>query len=208
MRRAPADIKYPTDLGLLNHAREILEGIIDTLHQPHIGRMEKPRTYRDQARKSFLNVSKQRKPKGNTMRKAIKKQLAFVGWDLRIIEVLRKHTPLTELNNTQYRRLLVIGELYRQQDDMMKKGTHSVPDRIVSIEQPHVRPIVRGKAGASVEFGEGKRRFGLGLIRARRSHTSETVIALQFLVMNLERRLRVFFLLLFRLFFFQRIRQA
>lgn len=43
---APADIKYPTDLGLLNHAQEILEGIIDTLHHPHIGQLEKPRTYR------------------------------------------------------------------------------------------------------------------------------------------------------------------
>jgi hypothetical protein len=87
------------------------------------------------------------------MRKAIKKQLAFVGRDLRIIEALREHTPLTVLSNTQYRRLLVIGELYRKQDDMMKKGTHSVSDRIVSIEQPHVRPIVRGKAGAPVELG-------------------------------------------------------
>jgi IS5 family transposase len=58
------------------------------------------------------------------------------------------------------------------------------------------------------KFGEGKRRFGLGLIRARRSTTSETVIALQFLVMNLERRLRFLFLFLFRLCFFQRIRHA
>lgn len=29
---APADIKYPTDLGLLNHAREHTEKIIDVLH--------------------------------------------------------------------------------------------------------------------------------------------------------------------------------
>ena len=31
--------------------------------------------------------------------------------------------------------------------------THSVPDRIVSVSQPFVRPIVRGKAGKPVEFG-------------------------------------------------------
>jgi hypothetical protein len=31
--------------------------------------------------------------------------------------------------------------------------THQVPGRIVSIRQPHVRPIVRGKARANVEFG-------------------------------------------------------
>jgi IS5 family transposase len=31
--------------------------------------------------------------------------------------------------------------------------THSVPERIVSIHQPHVRPIVSGKEKAKVEFG-------------------------------------------------------
>lgn len=31
--------------------------------------------------------------------------------------------------------------------------THSVPDRIVSVSQPFVRPIVRGKAGKPVVFG-------------------------------------------------------
>ncbi len=36
---------------------------------------------------------------------------------------------------------------------MHKAGTHSVEHRIVSIHQPHVRPIVRGKARAKTEFG-------------------------------------------------------
>ncbi|MED4901012.1 transposase, partial [Weizmannia sp. CD-2023] len=44
------------------------------------------------------------------------------------------------------------------------------------------------------KFGEGKRKYGLGLIRARLQETSETVVALQFLIMNLERKLRVLFL--------------
>ena len=47
----------------------------------------------------------------------------------------------------------VITELYRQQREMFDKGTHTVEDRIVSISQPHLRPIVRGKANAPVEFG-------------------------------------------------------
>jgi IS5 family transposase len=34
----------------LNHAREVLEDIIDTLHEPYIGIRRKPRTYRNQAR--------------------------------------------------------------------------------------------------------------------------------------------------------------
>ena len=36
---------------------------------------------------------------------------------------------------------------------MYDNKVHSVPDRIVSISQPYIRPIVRGKAKAPVEFG-------------------------------------------------------
>ena len=36
---------------------------------------------------------------------------------------------------------------------MYQTKTHRVEDRIVSLHQPHVRPIVRGKAGAAMEFG-------------------------------------------------------
>ncbi len=36
---------------------------------------------------------------------------------------------------------------------MYENKIHSVPDRIVSISQPYIRPIVRGKAATTVEFG-------------------------------------------------------
>lgn len=36
---------------------------------------------------------------------------------------------------------------------MYKNQSHSVEDRIVSISQPYIRPIVRGKANAPVELG-------------------------------------------------------
>jgi transposase, IS5 family len=150
---APADIKYPTDLGLLNHAREILEDIIDDLHRPHIGMMEKPRTYREKARRQYLSVSKQRKASGKIIRKAIRRQLGYVGRNLRTIEAMAKLTSLSTLSKRHYRGLLDIAELYRQQSEMAKMNKHAVADRIVSIEQPHVRPIVRGKAGANVESG-------------------------------------------------------
>lgn len=61
---APADIRYPTDISLLNEAREKLEGIIDTLHEPLKGTMKKPRTYRKKARKQYLMAAKTRKPRG------------------------------------------------------------------------------------------------------------------------------------------------
>jgi len=36
---------------------------------------------------------------------------------------------------------------------MYDTRTHSVPNRIVSVSWPFIRPIARGKAGNPVEFG-------------------------------------------------------
>jgi hypothetical protein len=59
----------------------------------------------------------------------------------------------------------VIGELYRQQKWMYDHKSHRIDDRIVSINKPHVRPIVRGKAGAKVEFGaKGSASVAQGLV--------------------------------------------
>lgn len=50
-------------------------------------------------------------------------------------------------------RLNTLRAIYEQQTYMYDNRTHSVPGRIVSVSQPFVRPIVRGKAGKPVEFG-------------------------------------------------------
>jgi hypothetical protein len=150
---APSDVAYPTDLNLLNEAREKLEAIIDTLHEPVIGQTAKPRTYREKARKQFLAVSKQRRPGPKVIRKAIRRQLGYVGRNLAIIAEQANEQPLTLLGRKAYRDLLVIHELYRQQLHMYNERSHQMEDRVVSIHQPHVRPIVRGKAKARVEFG-------------------------------------------------------
>jgi len=60
---------------------------------------------------------------------------------------------LKYLSKRLYRLLLVGKELYRQQLWMYENRTHSIADRIVSLYQPHVRPMVRGKAKSPVEFG-------------------------------------------------------
>jgi len=49
--------------------------------------------------------------------------------------------------------LLVLTEVYRPQQWLFDNNKQSIEDRIVSLSQPHIRPIVRGKAGKSVEFG-------------------------------------------------------
>ena len=50
-------------------------------------------------------------------------------------------------NKKRYKLLLVIEEVSRQQREMWSEKKTRVDQRIVSLSQPHVRPIVRGKAG-------------------------------------------------------------
>jgi len=290
---APADIRYPTDLSLLNEGREKLEGLIDFLHQSFKGKTKKPRTYRQKAREQYLAISKKRNPGKKQLRRALRQQLGYIQRDLKHIDRYLKKFESNPLDDKQQEQLEVIQELYYQQKYMYDHKKNSVPNRIVSISQPHVRPIVRGKAGAPTEFGAkisvslvngytfidkldwnnfnegtslissvekyyhrygfypkevlvdaiyrtrdniryckdrgirlsgprlgrppassesdkkqqrqdakdrnaiegklgiGKRRYGLARIMARLQETSETVIALQFLVMNLEHRLRI-----------------
>jgi len=69
---APQAIRYPTDLNLLNEAREISEQVIDKLY-PATSLESKPRTYRQQARKAYLALVKQRRPRVKVRRRGIKK---------------------------------------------------------------------------------------------------------------------------------------
>ena len=55
---APVDIRHPTDLSLLNEAREVTGILIDAMH-PQVRESfgHKPRTHRKQARQQFLAVA-------------------------------------------------------------------------------------------------------------------------------------------------------
>ena len=151
---APGDIRYPTDVRLLNEAREKLEHMIDALHAPDSGTKIKPRTYRNKARANYLSLEKQRKKHKKAIRKVLRKQLAYVGRNLKTVDrYLEEENRIHLLSKTQKEHLETIRTLYDQQKNMYQTKTHSVQNRIISITQPHLRPIVRGKAGADVEFG-------------------------------------------------------
>jgi hypothetical protein len=114
----------------------------------------KPRTYRKIARIEYLKVARARRPSRNKRRKAIKKQLQYIKKNLfHIVSVVELGADLKSLNKRQYKMLLVVTEVYRQQSWITKNKKQSIEDRIVSLSQPHIRPIVRGKAGKPVEFG-------------------------------------------------------
>lgn len=147
---APQQISFPQDVNLLNEGRENIESIIDDICYEH--NYYKPRMYRQNARKDYLNLAKCKKRSAKKIRKAIKKQLQYLRRDLRYIDDFMECEDI-EFTEKQLQRIQVIREVYQQQEYMYLNNVHSVPNRIVSISQPYIRPIVRGKAKAPVEFG-------------------------------------------------------
>ena len=146
---APSNIRYPQDVSLLNEARENAEKLLDVLHDAADGK--KPRNYRKRARKDYLKYARSRKHSAQQTRAAIRKQLSYLRRDLESIDA--KLTLGKQLTDRQTERLGTLRKIYEQQKYMYDNKVHSVPDRIVSVSQPFIRPIVRGKAGKPVEFG-------------------------------------------------------
>lgn len=145
----PADIAYPQDIDLLNQAREKAEKTVDELCEA-TGR-KKPRMYRKRARRDYLRLSKSKKRSAKAIRLAVRKQLQYIRRDIGYIaEMVQKGA---KLSSKQAERLNIVTTVYEQQRIMFESRTHSIPQRIVSLSQPWVRPIVRGKAHANTEFG-------------------------------------------------------
>ena len=113
----------------------------------------KPRTYRKNARKEYLHTAQKKVKSKKEIRSSVRKQLNYLKRNLKSIDKLLDAYQTIPLNRRQYRYLLVIHTLYEQQRTMFEERIHSIDHRIVSIHQPHVRPIVRGKTNANVEFG-------------------------------------------------------
>ncbi|MCZ0901952.1 IS5/IS1182 family transposase, partial [Microcoleus sp. HI-ES] len=98
--------------------------------------------------------AKQRRPTRTKRRQAIKKQLQYIKRNLAHIEqLIDAGASLQSLTKKQYKPLLVLTEVTRHQQWLFDNDNQSIEDRIVSLSQPHIRPIVREKAGKSVEFG-------------------------------------------------------
>ena len=115
----------------------------------------KPRTYRKVARKKYLAEAKKRQNNPKTLRSTIRYQLNCLDRNIKTINEMLdllgvKQNPL---KHRMMRDFWVIQVLNEQQRFMYDNKSNRCDDRIVSISQPHVRPIVRGKTGKRVEFG-------------------------------------------------------
>jgi len=154
---ADQKIKYPNDVELLNAGRQETDRLIDLLCEKldH----KRPRTYRNTARKRFLRFAKRKTKPRNIIRKARRQQLNYLKRNLKHLDLLitkyqsSKQTLRLPFEHRDLRILWATRLCYDQQLQMHNENSQRINDRIVSIYQPYVRPIVRGKAKAKVEFG-------------------------------------------------------
>lgn len=151
---ADQNIKYPNDLDLLNKAREKTEQIIDFLFEYLREELKvKPRTYRKIARQKYLAESKKRQKNRKTLRSCIRYQLNCLDRNILSINKMLDKLGYCPLPGKMLWYFYVIQTLNDQQREMYDNKSNRCDNRIVSIDQPWVRPIVRGKSGKKVEFG-------------------------------------------------------
>ena len=154
---SPQNITFPTDLKVLNSSRIKSEQIIDLLYNKELHGKTKVRTYRENARKDFLNTAKKKRKSQGEIIKANKKQLSYLQRNLGHIDTLLKDYESTEfsppLREKYWNYLKTIRRVNEQQSQKYIQGNNKIENRIVNIHQPHVRPIVRGKEGVKTEFG-------------------------------------------------------
>lgn len=146
---SPDTISFSLDIEKVKTDYEQLISIFSTL--------KKPRTYRQKARKDYLNTAQSKRPGKRKIRLAVGKQLRYLRRNLKHIEVLLDLNGSVALDfplpQDLQRYYWIVQLLYEQQLEMFEARKRQVDNRLVSIHQPHVRPIVRGKAKASTEFG-------------------------------------------------------
>lgn len=88
------------------------------------------------------------------VRDTIGVMLNYLHKDIRVLmDLLAKNKTYYEsLFLYEKRTLTAILKMYHQQEEMYRSKTHTCADRILSIFQPHVRAIVRGKVKARTDF--------------------------------------------------------
>jgi len=140
-------IAYPTDLKLIWKCCNESFGLIQQLRKQL--KLRRSRANHDKQKARYLAFSKRRKNGIRKNKKLCRHLLKYL--DRLLIqanELLAKPSPRNSIN-----RLKTIEKIKQQQWDIYFGKQSSIPNRIVSLHKPYIRPIVRGKETKPVEFG-------------------------------------------------------
>ena len=143
-------LRYPTDIKLMWECCEWLYALLHKICREVGERL--PRSKYNDVSRDCLAYAKQRKPRKSATRRMQRRLLRLLGkligqWN----SLCRQYAPVITLTAEQHKRILAVREVFRQQWDHFNRK--EVKHRIVSIDRPYIRPIVRGKENKRVEFG-------------------------------------------------------
>lgn len=147
-------MRFPTDVKLLWECTEKAYTMMCDISS-RLGEHRLRTKYND-IEKANLAYRRQRKHTHKQTRKMTRRLLALLDKILgEIRRQMRIHPDEGLLDDKQLDILETVTRVYRQQTNHFKSGDprESIPNRIVSISKPYVRPIVRGKETKTVEFG-------------------------------------------------------
>ncbi len=140
----PEEIKFPTDVGLLNDVRRWLVRTIKKLG----GKM---RTRRRKAEQEYLRFAKTKRKTKKIIHRAKKTMLQYVRRN--VVQLGGLIPNVRHVEKKILERFAVAKEIFRQQWEMHKKKVNRISNRIVSLYRPYVRPVKTGKQAKETEFG-------------------------------------------------------
>ena len=150
-----SEMRYPTDAKLLWEGIE--KGYATMCELSSRLGIHRPRTKFLDVQKANQTYRKQRKHSRSQTRKITRRLLDLLGKILKEIREIERGNENAEnlLTVREKSDLEIITRMYRQQKNHFRNNDsrESIPNRIVSLSKPHLRPIVRGKEVKSVEFG-------------------------------------------------------
>ena len=149
-----AEVRYPTDTNPLEDGSRLIDRLLDKFCTRY--HIRKPQTHRVEARQAFVSYTKKKRKSKRLVDKTKLVQIRCLQADIQVfLDFLgRQASNLLQCFNRRDRKCLQAAfKMFEQQKMMLEQGVRTCADRIISLYQPHLRPIVRGKAKAKVEFG-------------------------------------------------------
>lgn len=143
-------LRYPTSVKLLWESITKAYGLLQQKRKRL--KLRRSRSNYSKHKKQYLLYQRRRK-KTNSKEKKLRKQL--LNYLLRLLQQLEKlcHQQQIALSRKEEQLVKTIRTVYAQQYELTYGNSSHVPDRIVSLHKPYLRPIVRGKENKPVEFG-------------------------------------------------------
>lgn len=157
----PSNITYPTDVSLLEKLRRKTLTYLETAKQ--FG-AKTYRTYKRTAQRVYIQYQKIRQHTVKSRKRTQKKLLQFSRRNVKqlkealqsIKEPVRKASIVVDKAKERFiqesSKFVDIASTIISQQKNIYRGL-PVKERIVSVHQPHIRPMVRGKYPNEVEFG-------------------------------------------------------